>query len=157
MSWWRVLGCAACCGVAVTIAVWSSGWRRGMPLLLEGVLRFLFVAIPLQAIDGLFGRTAFWCGAPLVAAASWFGRSPFGILNFLVLQWFGVRLQAEFNREAWFKGPRGRWWAGDAPSSGPIAWSLLRWVWPLTGWWSGYRYISRRPRECCNWLPPDED
>lgn len=37
--------------------------------------------------------------------------------------------------------PRGRWWADDAPTSGPITWSLLRWVWPLTGWWSRYRYI----------------
>lgn len=34
-----------------------------------------------------------------------------GLLNFLVLQWFGVRLAR---------------------------------VWPLTGWWSKYRWIARR-------------
>ena len=70
--------------------------------------------------------------------------SPLGLLNFLVLQWFGVRLQAAFDREEWLAGPRGRWWAADAPSGGAITWSLLRWVLPLTGWWSPYRWIARR-------------
>jgi hypothetical protein len=80
-----------------------------------------------------------------VLAGALVARSPLGAINFLVLQWFGVRLQAEFDRELWLKGPRGRWWAADAPARGPIAWSLLRWIWPLTGWWSGYRYVRRRP------------
>lgn len=66
-----------------------------------------------------------------------------GLLNFLV-QWFGVRLQAEFDRAA-LRGPRGRWWSANAPSHGRVSWSLLRWVWPLTGWWSPYRWIARRP------------
>lgn len=26
----------------------------------------------------------------------------------------------------------------------PVGWKWLRWVWPLTGWWSDYRWIARR-------------
>lgn len=66
-----------------------------------------------------------------------------GCLNFLVLQWCGVRLQAACDREAWLRGPRGRWWSRNAPTHGPITWSVLRWVWPLTGWWGRYRFIGR--------------
>lgn len=25
-----------------------------------------------------------------------------------------------------------------------VGWTWLRWVWPLTGWWSDYRWIARR-------------
>jgi hypothetical protein len=82
-----------------------------------------------------------WLALPMCLVAAWFGRSPLGLLNFIVLQWFGVRLQAAFDRERWQDGPRGRWWAIDAPAEGPIAWSLI-WVWPLTGWWSPYRKIG---------------
>jgi hypothetical protein len=78
----------------------------------------------------------------LVAALAARISSPLGALNFLLLQWFGVRLQAGFDREAWLRGPRGRWWASDAPRRGGVAWSAI-WVWPLTGWWSPYRWISR--------------
>jgi len=81
--------------------------------------------------------------------------TPLGLLNFLVLQWFGVRLQAEI--ATWLtidvatgefptdsRPPRGRWWSRYAPRDGRVSWSLLRWVWPLTGWWSPYRWIVRR-------------
>lgn len=74
----------------------------------------------------------------LVGALAARVSSPLGALNFVVLQWFGVRLQAEFDREAWLRGPRG--WAADAPRLGPVCWSAI-WVWPLTGWWSRYRWI----------------
>lgn len=34
---------------------------------------------------------------------------------------------------------------GWIPSGEIVQWhSLLRWVWPLTGWWSDYRWIVRR-------------
>ena len=50
-----------------------------------------------------------------------------GPLNFLLLQWFGVRLAAVLERR-------------DGPV---IGWMLLRWVFPLTGWWSDFRWIGR--------------
>jgi hypothetical protein len=76
--------------------------------------------------------------------------TPLGLLNFVVLQWFGVRLQAEFDptglprRDGVIVVDVGRWWSRYAPRGVPITWSLLRWVWPLTGWWSPYRWIVRR-------------
>jgi hypothetical protein len=60
--------------------------------------------------------------------------STLGLLNFLVLQWFGVRLVHVRQRVLF----------GDAPDCfRHVRWSLLRWVWPLTGWWSDYRAIAR--------------
>ena len=46
-----------------------------------------------------------------------------GLFNFILLQWTGMRLAKEV-------GARTRW-------------RLLRWVWPLTGWWSDYRWIKQ--------------
>lgn len=58
-----------------------------------------------------------------------------GLLNFVVLQWFGVRLARV----------RQRILVGDHPSCfRHVRWTLLRWVWPLTGWWSDYRWVARR-------------
>lgn len=48
-------------------------------------------------------------------------------LNFLVLQWFGLRL--------------GR--IVDIATQRTVGWRVLRWVWPLTGWWTPYRWIAR--------------
>lgn len=56
--------------------------------------------------------------------------APLLTLNFLVLQWFGVRLGRVLVRHG------SRWEPGG--------WFLLRWVWPLTGWWSPYRWIAQR-------------
>ena len=71
----------------------------------------------------------------LVLGGAIFGRSPLGLLNFLVLQWFGVRLA--------------RRWVTAAHSGGVDkvrdGWALLRWIWPLTGWWAAYRGIPRGP------------
>lgn len=142
MIWWRWLGMAGCCSVIATMVLTHRGGRRqGLRILSSALAAYAMNLGVVQlglTIGGKFGMLA---SLPLIAAACWFGRSPLGVLNFLVLQWFGVRLQAEFSREEWLKGPRGRWWANDAPTHGPIAWSLLRWIWPLTGWWSRYRYI----------------
>jgi hypothetical protein len=57
------------------------------------------------------------------------------VLNFVVLQWFGVRLGAVRQRAL----------CGDHPRCyRHVRWILLRWVWPLTGWWSDFRWIARR-------------
>ena len=84
-----------------------------------------------------------------------------GVLNFLVLQWFGVRLaRCEINvtcgarigyavgeRVSWYDGTRnyrGRI-AGVEPDGYRLRWyEVIRWVYPLTGWWSDYRWIARR-------------
>ena len=80
-----------------------------------------------------------------------------GLLNFLVLQWFGVRLCASFDPRSipgWtldrisdeqVASFGGRWWSRFAPPRGTtIKWGFLRWVWPLTGWWSDFRWFARR-------------
>lgn len=56
------------------------------------------------------------------------------LLNFLVLQWFGVRLYGN----SIVDGAEGR------IESVQHEWLLYRWVWPLTGWWSPMRWIARR-------------
>ena len=97
-----------------------------------------------------------WVAALGLAAGSAGAWTPLGLVNFVVLQWFGVRLQAEVNvfvvevvvagdtEQCELPQPRGRWWSRHAPRDGRVSWSLLRWVWPLTGWWSAYRWIARR-------------
>ncbi len=78
--------------------------------------------------------------------------TPLGLLNFVVLQWFGVRLEATIDTDLTIDvvtgefplDQRGRWWSRYAPRDGRVTWSLIRWVWPLTGWWSDYRWIARR-------------
>ena len=59
--------------------------------------------------------STFW----MLGRGRWLGR-----LNFLVLQWFFVRLAREVNQDG----------------------SHIRWVWgkgvvPLTGWWSDFIYL----------------
>jgi hypothetical protein len=51
--------------------------------------------------------------------------SPLGVLNFFVIQWTGLRL------------------ARCVQPSGKVKWRVLRWVWPLTGWWGEYKWIHR--------------
>lgn len=142
MTWWRLALLAV--AVLAPVACRLLGRRDLASLVVGGVAKGALLIIPLDIGLVVGGSVGAWCVAPLALAASWFGHSPLGMVNFLVLQWFGVRLQAEFDREAWLRGPRGRWWASDVPVEGWIAWSLLRWVWPLTGWWSAYRWIARR-------------
>lgn len=59
-----------------------------------------------------------------------------GYLNFVVLQWFGMRLARVMQQD--FEPHLG------TCKPYQVGWKLLRWVWPLTGWWSDYRWIARR-------------
>lgn len=142
MTWWRIAGSVVFVVIFVVAAALQRKSRRAQ-LVLEGMVRGVFCGAPVWIGSIIAGSVGVWCGIPLGVAVGWAGKSPLGMLNFLVLQWFGIRLQAEFSREEWLRGVRGRWWASDAPKNGPIAWSLLRWVWPFTGWWSACRYIRR--------------
>jgi len=84
-----------------------------------------------------------------------------GLLNFIVLQWFGVRLARE--GAALESNAASRFYKGSVicinsdgrtrtyrvvdstETSLTLArWRLLRWVWPLTGWWSAYRWIAKK-------------
>lgn len=66
-----------------------------------------------------------------------------GLLNFVVLQWFCVRLQVEFSHVA-SPNERVRWWDREIPASSYVKFSLRRWVMPLTGWRGPYRYLGTR-------------
>lgn len=75
-----------------------------------------------------------------------------GLLNFVVLQWFGVRLARVTERRPIPYDIVGAhlFAVGDITEAQyksqvvTVGWKLLRWVWPLTGWWSDYRWIARR-------------
>jgi hypothetical protein len=86
--------------------------------------------------------------------------TPLGLLNFLVPQWFGVRLARSRLTishcdliQTFHRGARIAWSNSSGKSqrcrvrdAHTLEWySLLRWVWPLTGWWSDFRWIARRP------------
>jgi hypothetical protein len=102
-----------------------------------------------------------------LSVAVWLvARSPLGLLNFLVLQWFGVRLARSFRLvhdipdgefpaalESVLYNVMAKCYAvdviGPPPKSYPLrrvpnGWCLQRWIWPLTGWWSPYRWLWRR-------------
>jgi hypothetical protein len=83
-------------------------------------------------------------------------RTWVGVLNFLVLQWFGVRLarrlvtiQENIRPDHVVVGSD-----GVSLSFGvkvdvrheDAGWSMLRWIWPLTGWWTDYRWIKKHLR-----------
>ncbi len=71
-----------------------------------------------------------------------------GVLNFVVLQWFGVRLC----RITWFEEPFQDLHAAQRALRDGIGgermqstrYAMLRWIWPLTGWWNEYRWIAHR-------------
>lgn len=52
---------------------------------------------------------------------SLFGLTWVGWINLLVLQWFCIRL-----------------------GYGGATWQVVRWVVPMSGWWSKYQFITRR-------------
>lgn len=52
--------------------------------------------------------------------------TPLGLVNFVVLQWVGVRLARVIGPDREF-----------------LCWRWLRWICPLTGWWSDYRWIRK--------------
>jgi hypothetical protein len=79
--------------------------------------------------------------------------TPLGLLNFLVLQWFGVRLAKAWRIEQYDLRldhvslmPNGSFAPGMTCKTRRVrdGWRLLRWVVPLTGWWSNFRWIARR-------------
>ena len=49
-----------------------------------------------------------------------------GVFNFLIVQWFFIRL------------------AKVVENDELIGFLILRWVVPLTGWWSDYIYVRRK-------------
>lgn len=75
-----------------------------------------------------------------------------GALNFVVLQWFGVRLARSYvlqqrNRRAQHVsiGEHGVSFGYTCDVERVlVGYRMLRWIWPLTGWWSPYRWIARR-------------
>lgn len=66
-----------------------------------------------------------------------------GLLNFVVLQWLCVRLEVSFTCVC-PPGVRHRWWDREIAVDDKVAFSLIRWIVPLTGWWSSYRWIGAR-------------
>ena len=77
-----------------------------------------------------------------LAAISAGATTPLGWLNFFVLQWFGIRLARKMEPVPPPPPGAGR---GFRRPMRQVGWTVLRWVWPLTGWWgTRYRYIARR-------------
>ncbi len=80
-----------------------------------------------------------------------------GALNFLLLQWFGVHLARTTRSLTDVTGAccaRGsivrvadtRWRVIAIVDSGTVVmrrYHVMRWIWPLTGWWSPYKWIVR--------------
>lgn len=156
MSWsilWRIVG-PALFAIALVLAVRRHGWRRGMLRWLGDLARAWLIVGPIAIAGAFLGTTASWCAVPVVLAAQWFGQSTLGILNFLLLQWFGVRLARSLvvdvsDVPVTVLGQDERSVdrlvaAGVGDGRARSYWFLLRWVWPLTGWWSEYRWIARR-------------
>ncbi len=53
------------------------------------------------------------------------------VFNFLVLQWFFIRLAPVVQRQE----------GGRLPPTQQVGWILMTWVVPCTGWWGPYRYL----------------
>lgn len=97
-------------------------------------------------------------------------RTWIGALNFFILQWFGVRLARRFvivqkNLQTCHVSIGSD---GAAPVAYkcdlcevPLGWTIVRWVWPLTGWWSEYRWLRRQRAKArgmgCSQRLSDED
>lgn len=78
-----------------------------------------------------------------------------GALNFIVLQWFGVRLAKCYeNRQRFVRATHLSHLPDGSISLGYqcdhervfVGYRLLRWIVPLTGWWSDFRWIGARPK-----------
>lgn len=141
MIWIAVAGLV----IAAWLSVRSCGWRRGPEAIAGGLVFGALPALHALAVYAIGGEGAVWWLLPLYGAAGWCGRTPLGVLNFLVLQWVGVRAAPSIDPATAARGPSSRWWSSNAPARPtPVQWHVLRWVWPLTGWWSPYRWIARR-------------
>jgi hypothetical protein len=113
---------------------WSKHAPRGVRV------RFRFRAA--WPITGWWGTRIHWISVQHVLNA----------LNFVVLQWLCVRLERMTMPGVWhmevLRGVRGGQLVTtddvDTNSAKPAhRWSLFRWIWPLTGWWSPLVWIAR--------------
>lgn len=138
-TWWSVIGLMLLVAI-FALEVRYRGWRRGALGFLRDLAHYaawLTASLVASSLSGpagplyLFLVLIVWLSIRRTSLGAWL--TPLAMLNFLVLQWLGVRLQAGFD-SALLQGPMGRWWSQHAPRDGRIQWSLLRWVWPLTGW-----------------------
>lgn len=140
--------------VGLLVAILGIEARRGRAAVRTTAVRLVELMLP-----GVLGTIAYYTigfpldlvVAPPLIAAVVFGRTPLGLLNFLVLQWFGVRLARRTVTEQYVVEPdvatMNATWGYAMPrrlTREVQRWTLLRWVWPLTGWWSEYRWIARR-------------
>lgn len=74
------------------------------------------------------------------------------VLNFIVLQWFCIRLARVVERQPVPGDVAGAsmcalgWITEDEYRclTVTVGYTVLRWVVPLTGWWSDYVWIARR-------------
>jgi hypothetical protein len=97
--------------------------------------------------EAIAATTMLACNAVVAGATN--GAHPgLGLVNWCVLQWFGVRLARQVeHRPCWTRSLE----AGEVVRPGdielrsvPVGWTVQRWIWPLTGWWNDYRWIARR-------------
>jgi hypothetical protein len=151
MTMWRIAAGAVLIAAGLTMGVRGYGWRRGVLLVLEGLARGALCAGPVWLATAIAGDFGGWCALPFAIAAGLIGKTPLEMLNFLLLQWLGVRVARSIE---WTEsdGTQVAVRGNDEQSVGQLAdilaerrprtrWFVLRWVWPLTGWWSEYRWI----------------
>ena len=62
------------------------------------------------------------------------------LINFVLLQWIGLRLSRRMRFH-----PPGAFDRNEPCELVQTGWRIERWIWPLSGWWFGYRWIARRP------------
>jgi len=135
---------------SMVVSVALSGWRSSAVALLDALACGTLIGGWLTIANLCLSVPGELVALAIAIAGVGFGRTPLGLLNFLLLQWLGIRLQAAFEtgdlprRDGAIVIETGRWWSRHAPRGVRVSWSLLRWVWPLTGWWSEYRWIARR-------------
>lgn len=129
-----VFGCLALLGGLIFAVAVGGGVRGGLVLYAQSTIPIVMCAVPVEIATRSFGDIAGWFSMPLSLIVFQVGETPLGIANFMVLQWFGVRLTASVDTAS-KDLPSGHWWSRHATAS-MVRWSITRWVWPLTGWWS---------------------
>lgn len=152
----------ACLTVALALmvfAVWRDG-KRGAMMVLEGIARGVLIGATVDVAYLVGGSVGGWISVPFCWAASWFGGTSLGMLNFLLLQWFGVRLarhvrvgrvpcrcihcgetvqydpelSSNINDAGGCQDDPDLLHVGEVFDGTPRQWRILRWAWPLTGW-----------------------